>query len=76
MNRNNFENLQTSLLLGIDDDHGYMEHMLIMGMIIEIFYEIISFEKEILSYFRNKQIFIFARTFIWRSSPPLSPPPA
>ena len=53
MDRNDFENLQISRLLGIDDDHGYMEYMLIMGMRIGIFSEIISLEKEILSYFRN-----------------------
>ena len=53
MNRNDFESLQTSRFLGIDDDHGYTEYMLSMGMRTGIFSEIISLEKEILSYFRN-----------------------
>ena len=63
MDRNDFENLQISRLLGIDDDYGYMEYMLIMLMRIGIFSEIIPLDKEILSYLRNKQIFIFASNF-------------
>ena len=63
MNRNDFKSLQTSRLLGIDDDIVYTEYMLSTRVRIVMFSEIISLEKEILSCFRNYQIFIFASNF-------------